>query len=54
MNAVERRCSESPFAFPVDGTARVCASCGCVYLDYGPGHDAHVVVFGHAPAVGDE
>lgn len=46
----ERRAASTPFAIPTDQVRpRVCPVCGCTYLDYGPGIDAHRIVFGHAP-----
>lgn len=51
---LERRCAETPFALPTfDIRSRTCARCGCVFLAYGPGVDAHMVVFGHSPEVGE-
>ena len=53
---LERRCAarQADLAVIAQVQPRACWTCGCVYLDYPHGHDAHVVVFGHAPEVGED
>jgi len=53
--SLERRCASQQVdrAVIAQVQSRACWTCGCVYLDYPDGHDAHQVVFGHRPAAGD-
>lgn len=49
-SAREIRCATTPFELPdPDVRPRSCRACGCTYLDYAPGIDAHLIVFGHRP-----
>lgn len=49
LSAAEARCAGYGNQLPpADALALTCA-CGCVYLDYPAGLDAHEAVHGHAP-----
>lgn len=48
---IEHRCAKQTSDYRAhDGQlARTCHRCGCVWLDYPDGRDAHQAVFGHGP-----
>lgn len=53
LTPLEQRCGRQRADLSViaDAAALSCPQCGCVYLDFPDGRDAHQVVFGHRPEV---
>lgn len=54
VSALELRCAtrQADLAVISEAVLRACPVCGCTYLDFPDGCDAHHVVFGHRPEAG--